>query len=169
MYKVKRFNGDIKYFATLDDAVTHIGSAVLRFKGSFHRMEANWLGREYCLNDSHIVFDELDFVVPVAVLKYTYENLPPYRWNHYKRHYRPEHFRLHPVPHTSSAGNWCSWYRSPRTMQERRENAYLEVDEELIDYGIRPRRRGRELPSDWDDIYRHRPQNWKRQRRTRWR
>lgn len=172
MYKVKRFTGEIKHFATLDDAVRHIGYAVLSFKGSFENMRANWAGRPYCLNDSHIVFDDLDLVVPVAVLKHTYENLPTdrsySRWL-YKRHSRPEHFRCMPVPYTSSSGNYSCYMRYPRTTQERREAAHLEADEELREYGVRPRRKGRSIPTAWDDILRQTEKNWKRQRRTRWR
>ena len=170
MYTVKRYTGEIAHFATLEDVVKHIGAAVLNFRGWFQPMWTGWQGRPYCLGDSHLVRDELGLPVPVSLLKHVYNTLPSVRWRcTWKRLAKPEHFRCMPVPHTSSAGNYGSWYRSPRTTQERRANAAIEVDPDLIEWNIRPRRRGREIPSDWDDICRNTEKNWKRNRRTQWR
>ncbi len=169
MYTVKRYTGEITHFATLDDVVKHIGAAVLNFRDYCEPIRDGWQGRPYCLGDTHLVRDELGLPVCADVLKHAYNNLPPYRWHARKRLAKPEHFRCMPVPHTSSAGNYSTWYRAPRTMQERRESIRLECDEELREYGIRPRRTGRAIPSAWDDICRNREKNWKRNRRTRWR
>lgn len=177
MYKVKHYTGEVKDFATLFDAVYYIGDAVLRFKGAFEGMRYCWAGRPHCINDSHRVHDELGLIVPVETLKYVYETqVVPYLNNRYygyrswrKMHRRPEHFRRMPVPYTHCYRGGNGYFRGPQTTQEHRANAALEVDDEALEYGIRPRRRANALPSDRDDIMRCPQHNWKRQRRTQWR
>lgn len=72
-----------------------------------------------------------------------------------------------PVPGTGRYRHGRS-YRSPRTMQARRQAALvLREDGEVA---TRVARTGRYLPSTWDDLFRKssRVQNWKRFRRHQW-
>ena len=60
-----------------------------------------------------------------------------------------------------------AWMRKPRTMQERRAAESSKHD----GVPVRGRRRGRNLPSDWDDkpVAAQRVLCWKNFRLTRWR
>lgn len=170
MYTSKSYLGIIKQFETLAEVVRDIGPEVMSFRGFFAVTIIQSTGRYWCRGDSHIVYDELGLVVPVSKLKYTYENLPPIYWrSSLWKYYRDEHFRRLPVPYTRCYRGGGGWYRSPRTMNERRAAEALEVDDEMREYGIRPRRKGYSIPSAWDDILRNREINWKRQRRKQWR
>lgn len=62
------------------------------------------------------------------------------------------------------------WFRRVGTMCELRAqdmSAYREDDSGVPIKGDN-RLRSRHIPNSWDDIYRHREKNWKRQRTTRW-
>ena len=56
-----------------------------------------------------------------------------------------------------------SYFRHPKTTNERR--ASFEAADGVK---IRAKRRGRNLPNDWDDKPARRQRSWKRHRRTRW-
>lgn len=82
---------------------------------------------------------------------------------------RPHRFRDGPVPHTRCfrGGGYC-YFRSIRTMQERRAwEAACDDDGEPV-VRMRSRRNPRNLPSAWDDLRRTNQRNWKRHRRTQW-
>ncbi|MNJ80343.1 hypothetical protein D3C77_786920 [compost metagenome] len=53
-------------------------------------------------------------------------------------------------------------------MQERRETAFLEIDEDLQDVKIKIRTCRRDLPTVWDELgrYDYADRSWKRHRKT---
>lgn len=59
-----------------------------------------------------------------------------------------------------------SYFRSPKTMHERRANQHARYDPL-----IRPQRGSSSLPTDWDDLHNgsRKDRNWKRFRRTKYR
>jgi hypothetical protein len=64
-----------------------------------------------------------------------------------------------------------SWYRRPRTTQERRRSLDR-IDDEMKEVHFRPRRNNRNLPDAWDDQHVAAPsdRSWKRssKRRYQW-
>lgn len=80
---------------------------------------------------------------------------------------RPHTFRYDPVPCTSSRSSWRG-FRRPRTSQERRENAFVQYDEDLVDLPIKARKL-HHIPTGWDDIpFSCTQRTWKKHRRTQW-
>lgn len=122
--------------------------------------------------------DQYGLIIPLWKLVEAYEHRKyvPNKWIAEKLIYAEggSHYRKDVVPRTGNRRRrWGrGWYRRPHTTQERRENAYLWVDEDANDYHIEPRRReGRDhLPSSWDDVHRSdvRDRSWKTNRLHQW-
>lgn len=75
-------------------------------------------------------------------------------------------YRRAPVPRTGRRTSYGrSWLRRPRTEAERRLNALVVFEDGEVP--ARNRRRGRALPSSWDDIPREIPRGWKDQHKGR--
>ncbi len=88
---------------------------------------------------------------------------------YYARQVGTYDFRGGPVPGIRCRRGRKSYgCRYPKTMQEIRETAFLDLDEDLQDMKIKIRKVRRDLPTRWDDIprgdYKHR--SWKRHRNT---
>lgn len=123
------------------------------------------------------VIDEMGLVVPIWKLEEAAELYPSrfdsrrYFW---KPKYDPETFRRGPVP---GIRNWKAssrgFGRKIGTFPERRDNSYVDYDEDCVEYRIKVRgkRKGHILPSNWDDI----PysdwdaKSWKNHRKTQYR
>lgn len=86
----------------------------------------------------------------------------------YMRYYGPYEFRQGPVPKIRKGHRWRGVYRHPATTQELRELSFAEVDEDIIEFKVKIRKKN--LRTYWDDIPRrdlsHR--SWKRNRKTQW-
>jgi hypothetical protein len=81
-----------------------------------------------------------------------------------------KNFRNGPVPYTGNR-RYGHYYRRPKTTAERRDAIDVLNDEEMKEYGIRPRaKRGfRSLPNAWDDVpCSRRGNNWKNYRKKQW-
>lgn len=81
--------------------------------------------------------------------------LPQFRevgWYRYNLLNRYKHYPFHYA--------YSSWYRHPKTMNEKRQYAAALVD--LKEHNIRGRRHSNSLPNAWDDIHAHRDRTWKR-------
>lgn len=81
--------------------------------------------------------------------------LPQHRvtgWYRYNLCTKYKHYPFHYVD--------SSWYRHPKTMNERRQYAAALID--VNEFNIRGRRRPASLPTAWDDMYAHRDRTWKR-------
>jgi hypothetical protein len=61
-----------------------------------------------------------------------------------------------------------NWIRSPKTTPEIRHNAAIEADIDMLNLGVtvRPRRRAKNLPTNWEDAPKETGRCWKRYRRT---
>lgn len=109
--------------------------------------------------------DDLGLLVPENVI----QSIANSQETVYSKRYRYEdvniatnrYFRQAPVPRTGKR-NWRSYYRSPKTFQERKELANAE------EYGIKVRGRRKHLPTNYDDIPHsdHGIKCWKRYRKT---
>lgn len=66
--------------------------------------------------------------------------------SHYKKRFAVAYFRYDPVPGIHCHhGRFVSWYKAPRTMNEKR--VYAEYGTEYV----RGKRRANNLPDSWDD------------------
>jgi hypothetical protein len=97
----------------------------------------------------------------------------PFRLSRHMVGYRPEiDFRNGAVPRTGR-GYHARIRRRIRTTAERREAAWVEFDEEVIEVGVRARAKRSfcNLPDYRDDYYRSDRKNngWKSNRKTQWR
>jgi len=65
---------------------------------------------------------------------------------------------------------WRGCWRHPKTISEIRENDFINYDDDCIEYDIKVRgnRKKSNLPTSWDDVYRHKEKNWKKQRDHQW-
>lgn len=132
--------------------------------------------QSYRTHIKYIVMDKHFRIMRVEDLKkdliWFEENIRELNKEYYRRSNRrynyydlPFEFRRDPVPGTSNRRyrRYGRYFRHPRTTQERR--AYCREDREFI----RAKRSSRNLPSNWDDIYRNdikfRAQSWKRQKK----
>lgn len=56
--------------------------------------------------------------------------------------------------------------RNPRTFAEMKANCILDPDAEALGIKVRAKRRPRNLPEAWDDVYRTGEKSWKAHRHT---
>ena len=124
--------------------------------------------------DDFVIYDELGLKVKPWKVKETYYNLPHevrepnyYYWRWRKTHAKPEHYRKYPVPHTG-VSHWRRGDRRIRTLQQMRAEEALDLDEDAIEYNVKPRQKF--IPNDRDDhiVYVPRTKNWKKFRRNQW-
>lgn len=128
------------------------------------------------LNRRYTLFDDCGLIIPLWKINECSEQLgkPGVRVFIYDRDYPG--FRRDPVPRTSRrSGNWFStYYKTPRSQNEKRHTAGHETDDAVKYYNvkIRGRRSAAMLPDSWDDYPRsdiRDRKNWKKQRKTQWR
>jgi hypothetical protein len=112
--------------------------------------------------DSFYLYDEADMLVDVRLIAEAETVVSWVRW-------RPHAFRHGPVWGIRKWRPSRRYYRDPKTQQEISENAWLDHDPEMREYGIRSRAKRRTLPNDRDDVISRNQRCWKAFRKTRWR
>jgi hypothetical protein len=130
-------------------------------------MRCDWTWTSYGLRE-YIVFDS-DFRI-IDMRRFEKEILAYQRPKNYKCKYKnkaleykyektkPE-FRNGPVPRTGKRGWYCG-IRHPHTINEMRQNCDIEHQQYV-------RKRRKNLPTAWDDIFRDTPRCWKDQSKKR--
>lgn len=109
-----------------------------------------------------IVEDDRRRIVPAELLLKVWDEAPRFRyrglWSDARGQceYAPgaKRFRDGPVPFIHKGPRWFGYFRSPKTINEKRQAPDLITTEEDLDLGYRPRsrRRSASLPSSYDDI-----------------
>lgn len=123
--------------------------------------------------DDFRIIDTYDrqHVDPRRVTKIYWDDLNRRRRENLLRYYGNYEFRRGPVPKIHKRryhrGSYCRYMRN---QQERRENDFLNYDEDALEYGIKTRNARKNLANPWDDFVRADTynRNWKRQRKTQW-
>jgi hypothetical protein len=149
--------GDKYRFETLEELVQHHWAKFLNGVG-----------------DNFRVIDTYDRQrVDIEIVKRVFNRLyNAYMGRWYIRRAGNYKFRDGPVPgiRCRRGGRRGSYYRQIRTHQERRENSWIEHDEDIENIRFKARVARTKLPSNWDDIgrYDQRNKSWKRYRVNQW-
>lgn len=157
-------------------------TAVLKINHSYpiENLKYGWLysSESYLFYGDDVVFYDEIGKIPVWKVKETFYNIP-YELRDWQGAWRRDRsrlfnqytFRRGPVPGTRK---WRrgSYFKAFKTLNEARANEFLLYDEEMNEYGIRPRssRRYGSLPNSWDDYDRsdYGIKNWKKYRSKQW-
>jgi len=189
---VYAFNGKVRIFPSLEDAVRAIGryhhiealadrplgysvDTILK-KGAYY---GTWAYAQYYQGsifggDPFVIHDELGLRIPAWKVKEAYANLP-FKDKVWRRNAAKDFaFRNGPVPGIHCYRGGGGYFRNPATRNEKAANSgYEEYLDELDDeIGMRPKGRIRDLPTNYDDISRSRgwhTRSWKEYRRHQYR
>lgn len=99
----------------------------------------------------YILLDAQYRVINTAQIKKDVDNYVPVRYTGYYRRFEKHEwlgFRTGPVPGTGHKHRYGSYYRHPKTTQERR------ISHVHKGY-VRAKRNARHLPNTWDDVHRN--------------
>lgn len=180
--RVTHYKGEVRTYASLVDAVRAHADDILKLRGGDLRRIPEpgsiFYRYDYGIYLGDVITVEDDFGrVPVYTLHALHEHHAPkgYTYRTGRRDYDPATFRTAPVPgvHRRHWHRGCCSQRL-HTQQEIRENDFARhYDEDCLEHGVTIRARRRRgwpyLPTRWDDQYRsRRGNNWKHQRRTRY-
>lgn len=139
--------GEVIVFYCYSDREVYRGSLVDAIKYVLY-----YTGNALALNGRSTAYrfvDDLGLPVPEEIIK----RIAISQQLVYSKRYRYEdvtiansrHFRKMPIPRTG-VNRWRSYYRSPKTFQERKEIARTE------EFGVKVRGRRKHLPTNYDDI-----------------
>lgn len=158
-----------KVYARLIDAVEAVGKRdIMKMtRGSLGRYIPLIVGGHFTSGDQVAFYDEHDLYIPIWRVREELARIPNLPYGRWWRRTQPHVFRDGPVSRTGVKHWRGRYYRHPRTTQERRDLAFTEVDEDILDYEVKIRPARRRIPNSWDDIiYSHRGRGWKEYRKT---
>ena len=169
-------NGERRFFYDLEDAVEYVGWRIISHlkKGFIAYFYSHEYMDSWVESDAVEFRDELGLLIPLWKVREVAMNLGlPNKvrpWRYFDDHVYK--FRDGPVKGTGKRrGYHC--LRHMRTLQEARENDFLDYDEEMKEFGITVRgcRTRPNLPQAWDDVTRsdYYDRSWKKSRRHKWR
>jgi hypothetical protein len=183
--RVRYLLGRIDHFASLEDAVCHIGWRVIdglsaRACGPTYE---DWASAQtlWATHNQLCFVDEFGLVIPLAIVRRVAMECRLHLVDNYWGRWRPRHrrrqpwtyvFRDGPVPgiRCSRASRRGLAMRRMRTTQEIAEATWMLYDEDALDYGVHDRPCRRKLPTWWDDrpIGDWKARSWKNYRDHQW-
>lgn len=158
---------------TLEDAISYYRYSI-KDLGGYPVATSSNLFREYSFLKLDFVafYDEMGMRIPLWKIKEVYATLsfPSRGWRRADPEvYGPKgtKFRKGTIPGIHAA-KWHkgTYYKRFSFISTFRDNAYLDSDDEMRDYGITSRRTN--FPNPWEDFPRSYHKNWKKYRKTQW-